>query len=184
MRQGWVWFALGGLCAVPLAWAITDRLEWDNRFCVACHLDERTPLHEQKLAEFEAFPAPNLASAHRGAEPEFRCIQCHGGASLPNKVRVKLVAARDAGKWVIGRFREPDRMHHPLWDEDCALCHPSYQPAREDDYHAIADHNVIDFAYRCVDCHLAHPTSGVSPQFDFLDREVVLAICGQCHEEF
>ena len=172
--------------ALPLAasagWTITGRLESRNEFCVACHLPGGTPLHEHKGADFAAVPAANLAAAHRSAESEFRCIDCHGGASFVNQVRVKAVAARDAGLWLLGWFEEPERMKHPLWDEDCLQCHGRYRASRDDDFHAIDDHN-IDFAHRCVKCHLSHPAGG-RPEFDFLDRAVVLPVCRNCHEEF
>ena len=101
-----------------------------------------------------------------------------------NTLRVKAVAARDLGRWLIGSFDEPDHMKHPLWNEDCRQCHQAYQPAREDDFHAIVDHNVVDFEHRCVKCHRAHSTQGVSADLDFLNRAVVLPVCRNCHEEF
>jgi hypothetical protein len=174
------------LCALGAVggWTVTDALESDNRFCVSCHLASGQPLHQRKLDEFARTDAVNLVSAHYAAEGGFRCIDCHGGASLANRLRVKTVAARDAALYVLGRFDEPEAMDHPLWDEDCVQCHGRFEPARADDYHAIADHNVVDFAYRCVECHRSHPSRGASPAFAFLDRDVVLPVCRNCHEEF
>ena len=77
------------------AWAISDHMEADNEFCVSCHLDPETPLHAVKAREFRSAPAPNLVAAHLAAGADFRCIDCHGGASFLNKLRVKSVAARD-----------------------------------------------------------------------------------------
>ena len=171
-----------GLVLAPLGWAISDRLEARNEFCVSCHLPGGQPLHGTKGRDFEARPAPNLVAAHRRAEPAFRCIDCHGGASFVNKLRVKAVAARDASLWLLGAFEEPDSMAHPLWDEDCTRCHASYEPERDDDFHAIADHN-IDFAHRCVECHRSHRGAG-RPEFAHLERDVVLPICGIFQEEF
>jgi predicted CXXCH cytochrome family protein len=85
-------------------------------------------------------------------------------------------------RWALGDFREPDGMRHPLWDEDCAQCHPTYSPARDDAFHASADH-ALDFPYGCVECHAAHPTD-VDPALDHLARERVLPVCRNCHEEF
>ena len=171
-----------GLASAPLAWVITDRLEADNRFCGSCHLDAATPLHEAKLDEIGARPAVNLVSLHTEAEPEFRCIDCHGGVSFANRLRVKTVAARDTALYVLGRFDEPEAMDHPLWDEDCVQCHASYEPERDDAFHAFPVHNDA-FGYRCVQCHRAHP-AGPPAQFYFLDRDVLLPICRNCHEEF
>jgi hypothetical protein len=182
--RGFVIVLVLGGAAAPLGWFGSDWLERNDEFCVACHLSENVPLHEAKLEEFRADPAANLVAAHRAAEEGLGCIDCHGGASFVNKLRVKTVAARDAAKWLIGSFDEPDHMKHPLWDEDCRQCHRTYAPAREDDFHALADHNVVDFDHRCVGCHRAHPTQGVSADLDFLDQDVVLPICRNCHEEF
>ena len=65
--------AASGLVLAPLGWAISDRLEAHNEFCVSCHLPDGQPLHDAKGARFEARPAANLAAAHRVAEPDFRC---------------------------------------------------------------------------------------------------------------
>ncbi len=72
-------------------------------------------------------------------------------------------------------------MRHPLWDEDCVQCHASYAPKRDDSFHAIEDHNT-DFRYACVSCHRAHPAG--PRELYFLDREGVLSLCRDCHEEF
>ncbi len=177
------WILLAGLLLAPAGWLGSDRLERQNGFCVACHLPDGRVLHDPKRLDFHATPATSLVAAHARADPEFRCIQCHGGASARNKLRVKTVAARDALRWLIGSFEEPERMRHPLWDEDCAQCHADWDPRRPDDYHAIADHNVVDFAYRCVECHRAHRTEGADPALGFLIPEQVTPICLACHEE-
>ena len=184
MRRVILILAVGAVVGAPITWGVTDYLEADNAFCVACHLSDGSELHAGKSAEFAAVEEPaNLAAAHAAAEERFRCIDCHGGASFPNKLRVKAVAGRDALFWVLGRFEEPERMKHPLWDEDCRQCHQRYQAERDDDFHALADHNGIDFAHGCVECHRSHPTDGEAA-FAFLAREQVLPICRNCHEEF
>ena len=97
------------------------------------------------------------------------------------RVRMKAVAARDAALYLLGRFGEPEAMDHPLWDADCARCHASYTPARDDAFHAFAAHNA-EFPTRCVECHTAHPEDG-EPDQNFLSRGVVLPFCRNCHEE-
>jgi predicted CXXCH cytochrome family protein len=180
--RGFLVLALLGVASAPVGWVVSDRLESRNAFCVACHLPSAEPLHGEKMREFESVPAPNLAALHAVEEPGFRCIDCHGGASFANKLRVKTVAARDALAYLVGAFGEPDHMEHPLWDEDCAQCHPGYAPVRDDDFHAFEAHNVRDFAYACVSCHRAHPAA--APEQRFLDRRVVMPVCLNCHEEF
>lgn len=171
---------LGGLSA-PLGWVATDRLEQRNEFCVACHLEGGTPLHQAKGEELRSRPPISLAAAHATHEAGFRCIDCHGGASFVGKLRVKVVAARDAASYLLGRFEEPDEMRHPLWDEDCVQCHAAYRPERDDAFHAIGVHNV-DLPYACIACHGGHPEG--PPGLHFLRKETVLPVCRNCHEEF
>lgn len=168
--------------SAPIGWLATDALESRNGFCVSCHLDVDRPLHRPKMDDFERVPARSLAAAHAAAESGFRCIDCHGGASFPNKVRVKSVAARDAAAYLLGWFEEPTAMEFPLWDEDCVQCHARFEPERSDAFHAFEVHNV-DFDHRCVECHGAHAT-GAPAHLDFLDRDVILPVCRNCHEEF
>lgn len=182
LRGLWIAVVAGALSA-PLGWEISNRVESDNRFCVSCHLREGQPLHDTKMRDFDSDPARNLAGLHQRAEAEFRCIDCHGGASFANRLRIKAVAARDALSYLLGRFDEPGSMQHPLWDEDCAQCHDDWSESRDDDYHGIGVHNLPEFEYRCVDCHRAHDGRG-SAEFAFLERAHVLGVCHQCHEEF
>lgn len=182
-RRVWaVVLASAGVATPPLGWVVSDRLESDSRFCVACHRPDGARLHGEKFEEFTNEPVTSLVAAHRSAEPEFRCIDCHGGTGPLGRLRVKTVAARDAVRYLLGAFHEPDRMRHPLWDEDCASCHTTYRPERDDAFHAFAVHNV-DLPHPCVECHVAHASEG-SPDLAFLSREVVLPVCRNCHEEF
>jgi hypothetical protein len=181
-RSLWILAAVAAVAA-PLGWVASDALEAQNSFCTSCHLNETTPLHAELRRNFESVPAVNLASAHFANDSEFRCITCHRGASFPNRVRVKLLAARDALVYLTGRFEEPREMKHPLWNEDCVQCHPKYEPVRDDAFHAIDVHNLPNFAVNCVQCHEAHPT-GRPADLAFLAREPLVAQCRNCHEEF
>ena len=181
-RRALVGLALAAVVLAPAGWLVTDYLESHDAFCTSCHLGD-APLHEAKRRDFETVPALNLASEHFAHDREFRCITCHRGASFPNRVRVKLLAARDAAVYFWGRFDEPKEMAHPLWREDCVQCHAKYEPKRGDAFHAIEVHNLPKFALNCVQCHEAHPT-GRSDDQVFLDRERLVAACRNCHEEF
>ena len=179
-----IWIALVvALASAPAGWWISDQFEAQNEFCTSCHLERDTPLHAEKMDAFLRAPASSLVAAHHGAEPDFGCIDCHGGASFANKLRVKTVAARDAFFYLLGRFEEPKHMEHPLWNEDCVKCHAKYEPGRDDAFHAIDVHNLPDFGYDCVQCHQAHP-AGREPSLDYLEREGLVAVCRNCHEEF
>jgi hypothetical protein len=183
MGRRLLWLAVAaGVALAPAGWLATDFLESHDAFCTSCHLGD-SPLHDAKRHDFESVPAVNLASAHFAHDREFRCITCHRGASFPNRVRVKLLAARDGAMYVLGRFREPEEMKHPLWREDCVKCHDKYEPKRGDAFHAIAIHNLPKFALNCVQCHEAHPTGRAADQA-FLAREPLVAACRNCHEEF
>ena len=134
-RSLWI-VAAAAVVAAPLGWMVSDALESQNSFCTSCHLDASTPLHAQLRRNFESVPAVNLASAHFAHDQKFRCIDCHRGASFPNRVRVKLLAMRDAAMYLTGRFEEPREMKHPLWKEDCTQCHAKYEAERDDAFHA------------------------------------------------
>lgn len=182
-RGLWLGIAPGVAVAGGLAgWLGVERLESRNEFCVACHLAPQTPLHREIFDGLHSSPAGSLAAAHRVADAAFRCIDCHGGTGLLGRARVKLVSARDALMYLVGRFGEPERMRAPLWDEDCTKCHAPDPSEGPDAFHGIDDHDVgLDRA--CVACHEAHPGER-SAEVGFLDREVVLPICRDCHEEF
>ena len=119
-RRGWL--AAGALAAVVLApagWVVSDRLEQNNDFCNACHLEPGRPLHDRIRGDFDARPPANLAAAHAHAgnrdrdDGAFRCIDCHGGVGLVGRARVKALAAKDAFWYAAGRFEEPDSMRWP-----------------------------------------------------------------------
>jgi hypothetical protein len=177
----------------PLGWVVTDRLERDDDFCNACHLEPELPLHRDVRRDFDRAPAVSLAGVHGAARLEgqggraFRCIDCHGGTSLAGRARVKTLAAMDAFWYLTGHFEEPDGMAWPLWDEDCLACHPSFEESEVESwqsprFHQLPVHNV-DLGVDCVACHLVHETGG-QPEHHFLHADRVRARCAQCHTEF
>jgi hypothetical protein len=173
---------------------LSDRLEQDNDFCNACHLTPTQPLHEEIRHGFDGRPAVNLAAAHAAVgndsreDGAFRCIDCHGGASLVGRARVKALAAKDAFWYVVGDFEEPTLMRSPLWDEDCTKCHATFErlaangEGGAEPFHAVAVHNT-ELAVRCVECHAAHEAGG-NPQAYFLDPARLREECARCHSEF
>jgi hypothetical protein len=190
--------ALGALGA-PAGWIASDRLEQDNDFCNACHLergpDGVVPLHREIREDFDRREPLSLAAAHgaaavearagRGEDGAFRCIDCHGGTSFRGRVRVKLLAAKDALVYATGRFEEPTGMRWPLWDEDCAKCHERFAPPAEGAgtpaFHDVAAHNAA-LPVGCVDCHFAHETGGRADAY-FLQAAAVRRECARCHAE-
>lgn len=186
-----------GLGAAPAGWVVSDRLEQDDDFCNACHLETpagAVPLHIDVRRDFDrAAPPETLAGVHglaqvesRPDDPAFRCIDCHGGASFVGKARVKMLAAKDALVYAFGTVEEPSGMGWPLWDEDCAQCHERFAPRAgapgTPAFHELAVHNT-DMPVRCVDCHFVHDRGG-NPDAYFLHAAPVRAQCARCHPEF
>ncbi|MBI1893598.1 MAG: hypothetical protein HYS14_05765 [Candidatus Rokubacteria bacterium] len=157
--------------------------EQDDRFCVACHL------HEEKFHQFRAPAVKDLTGAHHYAKTSVSCIGCHGGADLPMRFRIRAVAGLDTLRFLVGRYREPERMRFPLRDKDCKQCHDPILrrtieeeeavEGRGDTYHAINEHRTVKTS--CVSCHTSH-TKGEA-RFQFLDRQQIRPICQDCHQE-
>ena len=184
-----------GAVVSSAGWVATDRLEQDDAFCNACHLDgwlSGTPLHTRQRDGFTAAVPRTLAGAHAsalveeraGGDAAFRCIDCHGGVSPLGRLRVKTLAAKDAFFWVTGAFEEPDGMRWPLWDEDCRQCHASFaRKAGEFEdpaFHDLGVHNA-ELGVDCVECHLSHEEGG-NPEQWFVLADHVRAQCARCHE--
>jgi len=181
--------ALAGLLSTPAGWWVSDRLEEDNDFCVGCHLEPGVPLHREKRETLDQRPAATLAAAHGIAGWEdrpFRCIDCHGGTGLLGKARVKALSAKDAFWYAVGRFDEPEEMHWPLWDADCAKCHTPFEEreseiGRDPLFHELAVHNV-ELGVACVACHFSHEEGGLADHYQ-LHAARVRAECAACHPE-
>lgn len=185
--------AFAGIVSAPVGWVVTDRLERENDFCNACHLEPGLPLHIDVRRDFDASAPVSLAGAHGGASldgrpaRDFRCIECHGGASFEGRARVKALAAKDAFWYVVRRFEEPDGMRWPLWDEDCVKCHAEFDESDPEEweyprFHQLPVHNV-ELGVNCVECHLVHET-GTGPDTHFLRTTHVRSQCARCHSEF
>ena len=181
------------LLAAPAGWIVSDRLEADDDFCNACHLPDGTPLHEQLREDFDRLIPVTLSGAHgrgfldeREEDPEFRCIDCHGGVGAVGRTRVKLLSAYDGLLYGSGRFEEPKGMNWPLGPEDCRRCHPVFRKAAApgwslEAYHGLEEHDG-EGAANCVDCHVVHERGGDAFAY-FMQREYVDPVCARCHEE-
>jgi hypothetical protein len=185
--------AVAAVAAASAAWLVTDHLERDNDFCTACHLEPGVPLHRGIRRDFDRSPPASLAGLHaRKARSEgegggFRCIDCHGGASLRGRMRVKALAAKDAFWYAVGCFEEPQAMRWPLWDEDCGQCHPSFDESQSKSwqsprFHELPLHNV-ELGVGCVECHRSHDRGGDANAY-FLRAPWVRTRCARCHSEF
>jgi hypothetical protein len=195
-RVGWSSAVAGVVVAAASAsagWLVTDRLEQRNDFCNECHLAPGVPLHIEIRRDFDSAPATNLAAGHARAGNEarpdgaFRCIDCHGGASVLGRTRVKALAAKDGFWWLVGRFDEPDGMHWPLWDEDCTQCHGRFdetdpEPWQSPRFHQLSVHNV-ELGVDCVECHLSHERVPTDAEHQLAVAHV-RSQCARCHSEF
>ena len=184
---GWCASALAGLALITsVAFAGLIAKERDNRFCFACHL------HEEKFKRFTSVPFTDLTGPHRAER--VRCIDCHGGADLVMRLRVWSLAAMDTGKFLVGRYHEPEHMRLPLRSKECTQCHtpilkrqPALTAEQEEAlegragnaYHAIRPHDAVRTT--CVQCHPSHTTDG-DPKAQFITRNRVEPICRECHK--
>lgn len=191
-----LYLGIAGAIAAPLGWFGTDRLEQDNDFCNACHLEPGVPLHIDLRRDFDRRPPASLAGLHGAAShpsrpagsAAFRCIDCHGGVGFVGRARTKLLAAKDGFWWAVGHFDEPTEMAWPLWDEDCRQCHDDFGEAlaraaeANPPFHALAVHNAA-LGVSCVECHLSHDPGGLEELY-YLQPEHVRQRCAECHAEF
>lgn len=171
---------LSGIAALALA--ATER---NDRFCIACHL------HEAKFERFTTTPARDLTAAHH--VKGVRCIGCHGGADPLMRLRVWRIAVIDTGRFLVGRYKEPERMELALRPKDCSICHtpilknvPALSAEQDEAlegragnaYHAIRPHDTVKIT--CVRCHTSHTTDS-EPRLQFIARARVEPICRECH---
>ncbi len=160
--------------------AITDRLEQDNRFCIACHRPEK-PLHARVYGSF--FPVDGalltLAGAHN-ATAQVKCIDCHIGADRKDYLIVKAMAAWDSAKWVVGAYKEPETLRYLLGDRTCLKCHldGGQNPKIAKSFHNAPYHR--DPRNACAACHRSHVEARVETRF--LHPAVVKPLCDGCHQ--
>jgi nitrate/TMAO reductase-like tetraheme cytochrome c subunit len=169
-----------GVVAFATGAVITDQLEQDNRFCIACHRREK-PLHAKVYESFHPVGGKllTLAGGHN-AYAQAKCIDCHIGADWKDYLSVKAIAAWDAGKWVIGAYKDPETMRYSLGDRTCLKCHRDggQNPKTEKGFHNAAYHR--DPRNGCSDCHRSHLEAPVETRF--LQAAIVRPRCDQCHQ--
>jgi nitrate/TMAO reductase-like tetraheme cytochrome c subunit len=182
---------VGGFAAGAL---ITDRLEQDNRFCIACHApadasqdrgmkgNQIAKLHQEK---YNAFYARNgksisLAGSHN-VKRQVKCIDCHIGAGSQDYLIIKAIAARDTAKYLVGRYREPEGLTYALGDRTCLKCHPDGGQNLKNPkaFHNAPYHR--DPRDACSDCHPSHAKAAAETRF--IQQALVKPICDACHQE-
>ena len=155
-------------------------MERDNRFCVACHRPEK-PLHAKVHQTFFRVRGTllTLPAAHN-ATAQVKCIDCHIGVDVTDYLIVKATAAWDAGRWVAGVYKDPERLRYPLGDRTCLKCHPDggQNPKRAKAFHNALYHR--DPRNDCSDCHRSHLPAPAETRF--LQQAIVKPRCDRCHQ--
>ncbi len=189
LPRRWLFLLLAGAPAAAVAAfgagvAVTDYLERDNVFCVSCHVTGAKRLHQDKFDT--SFPvdgrAATLAAAHHGAGVEpFKCVDCHNGATVADKLLIKAQAARDTVAYFMGDFEEPERMRFALGNRLCLKCHTTAgkTPETPTAFHNAPHHT--DLPFLCYACHAVHRQARLETRF--LMRDIVQPVCDSCHAE-
>ena len=173
----WIGIALSfGFVSLMASVEVTDRLEQNNRFCIACHLHEQ--IFDNFLANSPRLVTMAGAHYHKG---EVKCIGCHIGATVTDKLIVKWIAAKDTVRYLVGDFQEPDQLQFALGDRTCLKCHPDsgQSQTRSGAFHNDPNHRGMRF--ECVACHQSHPVR--DPSTLFLEEAIVRRMCQECHKE-
>jgi len=164
--------------------AVTDYLERDNAFCIACHVTKEKRLHQDKYDGF--FPVggkpTTLAAAHHGSLREpFKCVDCHNGSTITDKLRIKAQAAGDTVAYFLGDFEEPELLRFSLGNRLCLECHTTggRNPDKETGFHYARHHNNLPFI--CYECHSVHRQA--KSETRFLKQDIVQPLCDECHAE-
>lgn len=163
-----------GFVSFVASMEVTDHLEEDNHFCIACHLHEA--IFKNFMTDTPQLVTLAGAHLHKG---EVKCIDCHIGASLSDKLVIKAIAGWDTVRYFVGDFREPDHLRFPLGDRTCLKCHTDggQSQTRAGAFHNYSTHRNMRF--ECVACHQSHPVREVSTFF--LDQVLVRPVCQECH---
>ena len=157
---------------------VTDHLEENNTFCTACHL------HEKKFTEFHPVQGKRvtLAAAHNlEGEKNVKCIDCHIGATVTDKMVIKALAARDTVAYFVGAFQEPTHLRYASRDTYVpqVSSHRRQNPKQENAFHNASHHTKMPIV--CYECHTMHPTA--SAETRFLREQTVKPLCDTCHKD-
>ena len=149
--------------------------EEQDTFCIACHL------HEKKYKEFTAPTNDQVSLAAKHQAPKgVRCIDCHKGEGIWERLGVLTIAGFDTVVYFVGLHKEPQHLRFPLSNTTCLKCHEKDlvpKGSYSTNYHDLTPH--ANLSLRCAECHLAHPRG--NPQHVFLNEAEVIPICKRCH---
>ncbi len=150
-------------------------LEKRDTFCIACHL------HEKKYKEFTAPISEQVSLAAKHHSPKgVRCIDCHKGEGVWERLGVLTIAGFDTLVYFVGLHKEPKHLRFPLSNETCLKCHRKDMVPKgsySTKYHDLTPH--ANLSIQCAECHQAHPDG--NPKLQFLIEDQVIPICKRCH---
>jgi nitrate/TMAO reductase-like tetraheme cytochrome c subunit len=108
-------------------------------------------------------------------------VDCHNGATITDKLRIKVQAAGDTVAYFLGDFEEPEVLRLPLGNRLCLECHKTggRTPDKETAFHFASHHGNLPFV--CYDCHTVHRPA--KRETFFLRRDIVQPLCDDCHAE-
>ncbi len=175
---------MAGAAAFGMGVVVTDYLEQDNVFCISCHATSAKRLHQDKFDS--SFPVggqiTTLAAAHHGAGSKpFKCVNCHNGSTITDKLQIKAQAAGDTMAYFLGDFEEPELLRFSLGNRLCLKCHTTggRNPDKETAFHYARHHYNLPFI--CYECHSVHRQA--KSETRFLKRDIVQPLCDECHAE-
>ncbi|GMT42857.1 MAG: hypothetical protein IEMM0002_1268 [bacterium] len=167
---------------LPLGFEVTERMKRLDGFCVSCHLDEQTPLHDAKQKAFIRGAPVNLAGAHRKKSiRKFHCGDCHTGHNLPLKLKITYLETYNTFKHILGMAKEPKHLDDKLMpDDNCRACHSGFAAA-PDRFHGLEQHRP-SVPVQCIKCHSSHATG--LENYNFIVMERMIEACRKCHPRF
>lgn len=204
MRRLFSWFwqhkliAVAALVSAALAGGVTGTaaglaLEENDDTCMQCHTQPeydyglrvqaaQTPPHTiDDLATYHIVPAADNLQPTR--EP-LKCISCHGGTNLQERVNTVLVlGALDTLKFVVDdHIRQPSKLTNPLPNSYCLQCHVQDVERTGFDNHF---HNKLDDPkapqLACTSCHVSHAEADTLEKYVL--REKAYPQCNSCHKD-
>ncbi|RME42028.1 MAG: hypothetical protein D6791_18770 [Chloroflexi bacterium] len=152
-------------------------LETRDSFCAACHTQPETMYYERSIDAEKG--GIDLAAFHH-LKADTRCIDCHGGVGLQDRLETLVVAAGDTVQFATGRYMQPARMTQPLSNPNCRQCHDETvrREGFENHFHNLMDDPEAPDIF-CVACHVSHQEGD---ERAFFIREIdVFPSCNRCH---
>lgn len=192
-----VGFAVLGMILAAGGFTYAAIQETHDSFCASCHTQPETTFFQRSTTA----QAVDLASYHTAQKT--RCIDCHSGQGVGERMQAEWLGAHNAMAWYTGTAIQPAKQTVPISDGNCLKCHQDvvqkgYTPKlavtigdgeREGGDEAGPNHwheNLARWqatapdAKSCVSCHPGHTTDGTA-QTGFQSTQSTRTVCDACH---